>query len=141
AVLPAAAQPAGGTLDIYVIDVEGGKAMIVRTPSGQSMLLDGGMPTPDNRDVPRVLAAAKTVGVKEFDYILTTHYDVDHAGNVPAIAAQIPTKAFVDHGPIVDNPKIAPINRKAAEGYLAFVAGKKRISVKPGDKIPLKDVE
>ena len=121
--LCASAQPAGGTpqstLDIYVVDVEGGKAVIVTTPSGQSMLLDAGMPTPDRRDVNRVLAAAKAAGIKEFDYILTTHYDVDHAGNIPAIAGHIPAKAFVDHGPIVDNPKLAPINRRAADAYLA----------------------
>jgi len=143
--LCASAQPAGGTpqstLDIYVVDVEGGKAVIVITPSGQSMLLDAGMPTPDRRDVNRVLAAAKAAGIKEFDCILTTHYDVDHAGNIPAIAGHIPAKAFVDHGPIVDNPKLAPINRRAADAYLAFVADKKRMSVKPGDTIPLKDVK
>ena len=132
---------AADTLDIYVLDVEGGKAMIVRTPTGQSMLLDGGMPTQDNRDVNRVMRAAKEIGVEEFDYILTTHYDVDHAGNVPAIAAKIPTKVFIDHGPIVPNPKLAPMNRKAAEAYLAFVADKKRMSVKPGDVIPLKGVK
>jgi len=132
---------AADTLDIYVLDVEGGKAMLVLTPSGQSMLLDGGMPTQDNRDVNRVLRAAKAVGVKEFDYILITHYDVDHAGNIPAIAAQIPAKAFVDHGPIVNNPKIAPMNRRAADAYLAFVAGQKRMSVKPGETIPLKGVK
>jgi beta-lactamase superfamily II metal-dependent hydrolase len=132
---------AADTLDVYVIDVEGGKAMLVITPSGQSMLLDGGMPTQDNRDLNRVVKAAQAAGVKEFDYILTTHYDVDHAGNIPAIAAQIPAKVFVDHGPVVDNPKIAAMNRRAADGYLAFVANQKRMSVKPDDQIPLKDVK
>jgi competence protein ComEC len=104
------------------------------------MLLDAGMPTQDSRDLNRVLAAAKAVGIKEFDVVLTTHYDVDHAGNIPAVAGQIPAKLFVDHGPVVDNPKMAPINRRAADAYLAFVADKKRMSVKPGDTIPLKDV-
>ena len=32
------------TLDIWVIDVEGGKAVIVKNPSGQAMMIDGGMP-------------------------------------------------------------------------------------------------
>lgn len=39
----AAALTAADTLDIYVIDVEGGKAMVVQNPSGQTMLIDGGM--------------------------------------------------------------------------------------------------
>jgi beta-lactamase superfamily II metal-dependent hydrolase len=132
---------AADTLDIYVVDVEGGKAVIVVTPSGQSMLLDGGMPTQDSRDVNRVLAAAKAAGITSFDVILTTHYDVDHAGNIPAIAGKIPAKLFIDHGPIVDNPKMAGINRRAGEAYLAYVADKKRMSVKPGDLIPLKGLK
>jgi competence protein ComEC len=140
-VLSIGAARAADSLDIYVLDVEGGKAVIVQTPSGQSMLLDGGMPTPDNRDVNRVLHAAQTLGIQQFDYILITHYDVDHAGNIPAIAAKIPAKAFVDHGPIVNNPKMGAMNRKAGEAYLAFVAGQKRMSVKPGDPIPLKGVK
>jgi competence protein ComEC len=89
----------------------------------------------------RVLKAAKELNIREFDVIETTHYDVDHAGNIPALAAQIPGKLYVDHGPFVDNPKIADINRKAGEAYLAFVADKKRMSVKPGDVIPLKGVK
>jgi competence protein ComEC len=129
------------TLEINVIDVEGGKAVIVRGPSGQTMLIDGGMPTQDDRDLKRVLATAKDLGIRQFDIVLVTHYDVDHAGNVPAIAAQIPGKLFIDHGPFVNNPKIGGMNRKAGEDYMAFVAGKKRISVKPGDSIPMKDVK
>ena len=43
-VLPlAGVLSAADTLDIYYIDVEGGKAMIVQNPSGQAMLIDGGM--------------------------------------------------------------------------------------------------
>ena len=132
---------AADTLDIYVLDVEGGKAVIVHTPSGQSMLMDGGYPGQNDRDLKRVLAGAKAAGIAEFDYILITHYDIDHAGNIPAISAQMPVKVFIDHGPIVRNPKLSPMNRKAAEGYLAFVADKKRMSVKPGDVIAMKDVK
>jgi len=134
----AALLPAADTLDIYVIDVEGGKAMIVRNPSGHTMMVDGGMP--NERDLGRVTAAAKTLGIQQFDVYLITHYDVDHVGNVPAIFAQIPAKLFVDHGPLLPNPGLAPINRKAAEAYLAFIPGKQRLEVKPGDNIFFNDV-
>jgi beta-lactamase superfamily II metal-dependent hydrolase len=36
------ALPAAKTLDVYVIDADGGKAMLVVTPSGQSMVVDAG---------------------------------------------------------------------------------------------------
>jgi competence protein ComEC len=150
-VLPiAVAAQTTETLDIWVIDVEGGKAVIVKNPSGQAMMIDGGMPImppragmPDlgPRDLNRVVAVAQAAGIKEFDVYLVTHYDVDHAGNVPAISERIPTKLFVDHGPLLPDSKLAAINQKAADAYLAMLPGKNRLSVKPGDVIPFKDVQ
>jgi competence protein ComEC len=138
------------TLDIWVIDVEGGKALIVKNPSGQTMMIDGGMPAMppragmqdlEPRDLNRVAAVAQAAGVKEFDVYLVTHYDVDHAGNVPAISERFPTKLFVDHGPLLPSPDLKPINQKAADAYMAMLPGKNRLSVKPGDVIPFKDVQ
>lgn len=149
------------TLDLYVLDVEGAKAVIIQNPSGQALLIDGGMPGNNDRDLKRVAAAAQALGIKQFDVILVTHYDVDHVGNIPAIFAQFPAKLLVDHGPLLPNPVVlnpvnrkagnayveqaepgmSPMNRKAADAYLAFVPGKKRLSVKPGDTIPFKDVK
>jgi competence protein ComEC len=136
--LSAALLPAADTLDIYVLDVEGGKAVIARAPSGQTMLIDGGMP--NARDLSRVAAAAEALKIKEFDVHLITHYDVDHVGNVPAIYGKYPAKLLVDHGPLLPNPNLAGINRKAADAYVAFLRDKKRLSVKPGDRIPFGDV-
>ena len=75
---------AADTLDIYVIDTEGGKAMVLVTPAGEKMLVDAGYPTRDDRDTKRIVAVAQALGIKQFDYILATHYDSDHAGNIPA---------------------------------------------------------
>jgi beta-lactamase superfamily II metal-dependent hydrolase len=147
----AVAVQAADTLDIWVIDVEGGKALIIKNPSGQAMMIDGGMPDmparagappqQKDRDLNRVAAAAAEAGVKEFDVYLITHYDVDHVGNVPAIYNRFPAKLLVDHGPLLPNPKLAQVNRNAADAYVAFLPGKKRLSVKPGDVLPFKDVK
>ena len=134
----AALLPAADTLDLYVVDVEGGKAIIARAPSGQTMVIDGGMP--NARDLGRVAAAADALKIKEFDVHLITHYDVDHVGNVPAIFGKYPSRLLVDHGPLLPNPKLAGINRKAADTYVSFLPKKKRLSVKPGDRIPFGDV-
>lgn len=132
---------AADTLDIWVIDVEGGKAMIVKNPAGQVMIIDGGMPGLNNRDLERVTAAAKAAGVKEFEVYLITHYDVDHVGNVPFIYERFPARLLVDHGPLLPNPKLGGGNRRAADAYVQFFKGKKRLSVKPGDVLPFRDVK
>jgi competence protein ComEC len=135
----AAGARAAATLDVYVIDVEGGKAVIIQNPSGQSMLIDGGMP--NDRDLQRVSAAAEAAGIKQFDIMMITHYDADHVGNIPRIYAKFPAKLLVDHGPLLPNPKLAAGNRRTADAYVAFLPGKKRLSVKPGDVLPFKDVK
>ena len=52
---------AASTLDIYFIDVEGGQATLLVSPSGESLLVDlaTGWPGFENRDADRIAAAAK----------------------------------------------------------------------------------
>ena len=66
---------AAKTLDMYVIDVEGGKALLLVSPSGQSMLLDAGVPGYMNngRDANRIVEACRAAGVKKIDYMVVTH--------------------------------------------------------------------
>jgi competence protein ComEC len=60
-------------LDVYFIDVEGGQATLIVTPSGQSMLIDTGYPGYEDRDVTRVLSTIKQAGLSRLDYLLVTH--------------------------------------------------------------------
>src|ERR1022692_4216476 len=76
-----AQMPAGArTLDIYFIDTEGGHAALYVSPSGQAILSDSG--NPGNRDPDRILAALEAAGVRQIDYLVSTHYHVDHVGGV-----------------------------------------------------------
>lgn len=129
---------AGETLDIYVIDTEGGKALLLVAPSGQSMLVDAGFPGFNDRDAVRIEEAAKAAGVSRFDFLVVTHYDLDHVNNVPATVDRIPTRVFMDHGrPAVRDKATAA----AFNAYLDLACQAKRIVLEPGDKIPLKGVE
>jgi competence protein ComEC len=137
ALLLASVVSAADTLDIYVVDTEGGKAVILLTPDGESMLVDAGYPTQDDRDTKRIVEAAKAAGIKQFDYIVATHYDADHAGNVPRLDARIPGKVFVDHGGPLSTLNAGSI-KSFYEPYVKAIGDRKRISVKPGDVIPMK---
>jgi competence protein ComEC len=138
---PVPALQVADTLDIWVIDADGGKAEIIKTPSGQAVLIDAGFPRPDDRDIKRIELAAKDAGITAFDYLIISHYDVDHAGNVPAISTHFNFKAYVDHGPMINDPNMNPANKRAADAYFAFIAGENRMTVKPGDVLPLQDVK
>src|SRR5262249_53517419 len=134
-----AQAPASPALRIYVVDVEGGGATLVVSPTGQSMLIDSGSPGPAaERDSARIADAMKTAGLSKIDYLFTTHYDGDHVGGAPAANAVARFDRFFDHGEM--DPKWEQntgIEQRYA-AYLAIARGKRTI-VKPGDTIPFGD--
>src|SRR5579871_2708884 len=125
------------TLDIYWIDAEGGAATLIVTPSGQSMLVDTGNPGPNDRDPKRIFSVAQMAGLKRIDMLVMTHYHVDHVGGAPALAKMIPIDKFYDHGDSIEAGN-SPQTAKLWEDYKGISEGK-RVIVKPGDQIPLKD--
>ena len=130
--LMVSALSAARTLDMYVIDVEGGKSLLLISPSGQSMVIDAG----GGREANRIVEACTAAGVKKIDFMVATHYDGDHVGGVPAVAERMPIVTFVDHGANVQLND--PGYLKNVDAYMALAAKAKRLTVKAGDKIPIK---
>jgi beta-lactamase superfamily II metal-dependent hydrolase len=128
------AAQAPGTLDIYFIDVEGGQATLYVSPSGQSMLVDAGYPGFDGRDASRIVAAAKQAGLQRIDYLVVTHYHGDHVGGVPELAARMPIRTFVDHGPTSERGDRADAIMRP---YLQARSSGTHLEVKAGDRIPV----
>jgi len=132
------------TLTFYTIDVEGGKSVLVISPSGESMLFDAGWSAARNREssTGRIVAALKGAGLKQLDYLVISHFDVDHLGDVPALAEQFPIRHIMDHGQIQFPPGSS--NQQALARFNAYAELRQRIGytvLKPGDKIPLKGVD
>src|SRR5260370_40385060 len=75
--------PAAKTLDVYFIDVEGGQATLIVSPSGQSMVVDTGWAGFINRDADRIADAAKLAGGNQSGYLGMTHYPPVHGCTVP----------------------------------------------------------
>ena len=133
----AALLPAAKPLDLYFVDVEGGQATLIVTPSGQSVLVDAGWRGFDGRDADRIKAAAKAAGVKKIDYLLVTHYHLDHVGGVPQFAAKMPVVNFVDKGPLQEESKQT---LELVKAYEEAVGKGNRIKVAAGDKLPVKGI-
>ena len=70
----AATAQAQETLEIYLIDVEGGGATLFVSPAGESLLIDTGNGGQNAaRDAGRIMAAMRDASVAEIDHLITTH--------------------------------------------------------------------
>jgi beta-lactamase superfamily II metal-dependent hydrolase len=134
---PHASMQARKSLDIYYVDVEGGGATLFVSPSGQSMLVDTGFPR--SIDADRIMVAAKLAGLKQIDYLVTSHFHLDHVGGVPELAARIPIRNFVDHG--LATATELKDNQSIYDAYLKVREKGRHMAVKPGDAIPIADLD
>jgi len=128
------------TLDIYLIDVEGGNATLFVAPSGQSLLIDtGNGGAAAQRDGDRILAAAKDAGLSQIDHLITTHFHGDHYGGMENVAGRIPIREFIDHGPNVQ--PAAATDAFLKDVYPKLFASSKHTVAKPGERVELKGVD
>jgi competence protein ComEC len=138
---PVAQAQTDKTLDIYVIDVEGGNATLFVAPSGESVLIDtGNGGSAATRDAGRIMAAAKAAGLTHIDNLITTHWHADHFGGMAELAGRIQIRNFIDHGPNVQQPN------PSADAFLQTtypeIYGKaKHVVAKPGDKVSVSGLD
>ena len=130
------AQSGRTTLDIYLVDVEGGNATLFVAPSGGSLLIDtGNSGAAAQRDGERILAAAKDAGIAQIDHLITTHWHGDHFGAMEFVASRLPIKHYIDHGASVEPPTAG--NAFVREGYPALYAKATHTVAKPGDTVAI----
>ena len=141
-----AAWADGDKLVIDAIDVEGGAATLYITPEHQSLLIDTGWPADigakDPDSAQRIIAAARRHGLSKLDYVLITHYHVDHVGGAPELLGQFPVGTILDHGP---SREVPPSNMPPAAAplqpatlypkYLEAIGGHEHRTLKPGDML------
>ena len=132
--LPIAQTRSAKTLDLYLIDVEGGGATLFVAPSGESVLIDtGNGGAAASRDAGRIMDAVKDAGLTAIDHLITTHWHGDHYGGMAEFASRIPIRHFYDHGPNMQPAQ--PVEAFLQQTYPGLYATGTHTVVKPGDKI------
>ncbi len=91
-------NPIAKPLDIYFLDMGGGASTLIVTPFGESILIDTGSLRPKLRDAERIYRATQAAGLKQIDYLITTHFHTDHFGGISDLAKMIPIISLYDKG-------------------------------------------
>ena len=131
------ADSKSGTLDIYFIDVEGGAATLLVTPSGESVLIDSGYPDNHGRDKDRIIHVAKDVaGLSKIDHAIVSHWHRDHYGNHAVLAAEFGIGTFWDRG-IPDTLQEDTLFEERIAAYRSASQNSSK-ALNAGDAIPMK---
>jgi competence protein ComEC len=79
-------------LRVDFIDVGQGDAALLTSPTGKTVLIDGGPP-----DASQALVAfLRARRARPLDLVILTHRHVDHLGGLPAVVEQIGARQFMD---------------------------------------------
>jgi beta-lactamase superfamily II metal-dependent hydrolase len=135
--IPSSAQTRpSATLDVYVIDVEGGNSTLFVSPSRESLLIDtGNAGAAAARDAGRIVEAINDAGLRQIDHLITTHWHGDHFGGMAELAAKVSIREFIDHGPNVQPGEAA--DTFLQKTYPQLFANSKHTVAKAGDRIPM----
>jgi beta-lactamase superfamily II metal-dependent hydrolase len=107
----AAAPPAPRPLTVYFFDVGQGDAALVVSPTGKTVLIDGGPPEAREHLVGRLRALVK----EPLDLVILTHPHLDHLGGLTPALKAVGARRFMDPG--FDHPS------DAYRDLLDFVGG------------------
>lgn len=126
-----ATNAGAGRLQVHFLDVGQADSALIITPSGQSILIDGG----NNEDGEKIVNYLKSKGINELSAIVATHPHEDHIGGLDVVMQSIPTKK-------VYLPNAASSSR-TFEDFIAAVksSGAKKIEAKAGVKLEVPDLK
>ena len=97
-------------------------------------------PATNNRpaSTEHIVEAVEAAGLRRIDFLVISHFDVDHIGDIPLLAAKVPIEHIFDHGEYLTT------NAQAAERFAAYAALRDKIGhtvLHAGDKVPIKGVD
>jgi competence protein ComEC len=80
--------PQDGTLTVLFLDIGQGDSILVLSPGGHTMLIDGGNSSRDANEV--IIPTLHAHGYDRLDFLVATHPDQDHIGGLVTVLQEVP---------------------------------------------------
>jgi len=116
-----------GDLKVYFLDVGQGDAIFIKSPTGRTMLIDGG---PGKNILARV-ASVMPFGASSIDLLMESHPDTDHVGGLPDVASHFTVRGVIKPCIDSDNSYDQALHKIAQEKH------ETEMCAEPGETIDL----
>lgn len=105
-----------GALELVVLDVGQGAAVLITGPEGGRILVDGGGSPGSTYPVGerRVIPVLRRLGVRHLDMVILTHPDADHGEGLAAVLDTFPVDRLILGGEDCDHPLARWLARRAS---------------------------
>lgn len=87
---------AGHEMQVHFIDVGQGDSILIESPNGKTMLVDGGVKGAGQQ----IVSYLKEIGINKLDIVVATHPDADHIGGLIPVLDTMPIEQFYDSGKV-----------------------------------------
>lgn len=84
----------GKSMSVHFIDVGQGDSILIVSPTGKTMLIDGGTKSAGED----VVSYLSNQNIHQLDYVVATHPDADHIGGLISVLNSITINNFIDSG-------------------------------------------
>ncbi|AWB45441.1 DNA internalization-related competence protein ComEC/Rec2 [Paenibacillus sp. CAA11] len=135
---------ANGAGYVQFIDVGQGDCILVTTPGGKNILIDGGGTVSFRKskdswkerrepyEVGKKVVAPllKKRGIHSLDAVIITHGDQDHAGGLQAVLEQIPVRALLLNGSLADTSNFKQLLRTALKSEVPVYSASRGMRMK-----------
>jgi competence protein ComEC len=135
---------------ISYLDIGQGDSILITTPSGVHILVDGGgtlnfgqkeewriRRSPFEVGAKVLVPLLKKRGIHRLDVIILTHGDQDHAGGLQAVLEEIPVSALLFNGTLADRGSYVELMRTALERNVQLYAVQQGMTLSPDDTTAL----
>ncbi|WP_419885029.1 ComEC/Rec2 family competence protein [Paenibacillus sp. B-A-8] len=135
---------------ISYLDIGQGDSILITTPSGAHILVDGGgtlnfgqkeewrvRRSPFEVGAKVLVPLLKKRGIHRLDAIILTHGDQDHTGGLQAVVEDIPVSALLFNGTITDRESYMELMRTAMERKVQLYAVHQGMILSPDDATEL----